>query len=146
MSEKKVPKINIIRKWKAVFPWLDFLDGMKIVCKFCKSQEEKLRLMPGANLTFVTRSTNYCPSMLKDHAQTDGHKQAVGEEAHVEAEASGISLQPCKVYQAVSSSSSVVQGLNRMGDNEQESVTKLNHIVFHVATKGLPFKYFKDDI
>ena len=33
-----------------------------------------------------------------------------------------------------------------MGDNQRESVTKLNHIVFHVATKGLPFKYFKDKI
>ena len=40
MSEKKVPKINTIRKWKAMFPWLDFLDGMKMVCKSCKSQEE----------------------------------------------------------------------------------------------------------
>ena len=49
--------------------------------------------MPGANLTFMTGSTNYCPSTLKDHAQTDGHKQAVAEEAHAEAEASGISLQ-----------------------------------------------------
>ena len=118
MSEKKVPKINTIRKWKAMFPWLDFLDGMKMVCKSCKSQEEKLRSMPGANLTFVTGSTNYRPSTLKDHTQTDGHKQAIGEEAHAEAEASGISLQPCKVYQAVPSSSSIAQGLNRMGDNE----------------------------
>ena len=119
MSEKKVPKINTIRKWKAMFPWLDFLDGMKMVCKSCKSQEEKLRSMPGANLTFVTGSTNYRPSTLQDHAQTDGHKRAVGEEAHTEAEASGVSLQPRKVYQAVPFSSSIVQGLNRMGDNER---------------------------
>ena len=33
-----------------------------------------------------------------------------------------------------------------MGNNEQESVTKLNHIAFNVATKGLPFKYFKGEI
>ena len=107
-----------------MFPWLDFLDGMKMVCKSCKSQEEKLQLMPGANLMFMTDSINYYPSMLKDHAQTDGHKQAVGEEAHAEAEASGMSLQAHKVYQTVPSSSSIVQGLNRMGDNEQESATK----------------------
>ena len=85
---KKVPKINTIRKWKAMFPWLDFLDGMKMVCKSCKSQEEKLQLIPGANLTFVTWSTNYHPSMLKNHTQTDGHKWADGEEAHAEAEVS----------------------------------------------------------
>ena len=107
MSEKKVPKINAIRKWKAMFPWLDFLDGMKMVFKSCKSQEEELRLMPDTNLMLVTGNTNYCPSTLEDHAQTDGHKQSVGEEAHTEAEASGISLQPRKVYQAVPSNSSI---------------------------------------
>ena len=42
MLEKKVPKINTVRKWIAMFPWLDFLDGMKMVCISCKSQEEKL--------------------------------------------------------------------------------------------------------
>ena len=101
--------------------------------------------MPGANLTFVTGSTNYRPT-LTDYAQIDGHKRAVGEEAHAEAEASGVSSQPRKIYEAAPSSSSIVQGLNRMGDNERESVTKLNHIAFHVTTKGLPFKYFKDEI
>ena len=49
---KKVPKINTIRKWNAMFPWLDFLDGMKIVCKSCKSQQEKLWLMSSANFFF----------------------------------------------------------------------------------------------
>ena len=72
---------------------------------------------------FVTGSTNCCPSMLKDHAQTDSQGWAVGEEGHTEAEASGISSQPHKVYQAVPSNSSIVQVLNRMGANEQESVT-----------------------
>ena len=101
-----------------MFPWLDFLDGMKMACKSCKSQEDKLRLMPHANLTFVTWSTNYHPFTLKNHAHTDGYKRAVGEETHAEAEASDVSLQPRKVYQAVASSSAIVQGLNRMGDNE----------------------------
>ena len=95
--------------------------------------------MPGANLMLVTGSTNYCPSTLKVHPQTDGHKQAVGEEARTKAKTSDVFLQTCKVYQAVPSTSTIVQGFNRMGDNERESVEKLNHIVFHVATKGLPF-------
>ena len=96
-----------------MFSWLDFLDRMIMVCKSCKSQEENLQLMPGANLMFLTGSTNYRPFTLKDHAHTDGHKQAVGEEAHAGAEASGLSLQLCKVYEAVPSSSSIDQGLNR---------------------------------
>ena len=73
-------------------PWLDFLDEMEMVCESWKLQEEKLRLMPGANLTFMSGSTNYRPSTL-EHAQTDGDKWAVGEEVHGEAGASGVSLQ-----------------------------------------------------
>ena len=119
--KKKVPKINTVRKWKSMFPWLDFLDGMKMVCKPFKSQEQKLRLMSVANLTFVTGSTNYCPSSLKGHAQTDNHKQAVVEEAHAEAEASGVSLQPRKVYQAVPSSSSNVTEWGIMNKNQPQS-------------------------
>ena len=91
-----------------------FSGWNKMVCKPCNSQEEKLWLIPGANLTFVTGSTNYRSSTLKDHAQTDGHKLAVGEEAHAEVEASDVSLQPRKVYQGVPSSSSIVQELNRI--------------------------------
>ena len=56
--------------------------------------------------------------MLKRPSSWRRAKRVVGEETHAEAEASGVSLQPRKVYQAVPSSSSIVQGLNRMGDNE----------------------------
>ena len=124
----------------------------------------------------MTGSTNYRSSTLKDHAQTDGHKRAVGEEAHAEVEASGVSLQPRKVYQGVPSSSSIVQELNRIKrisykvesyvvhcviwyhlynlnnvKNTHGEVLILvkfqaSHIVFCVATKELPLKYFKDDI
>ena len=74
MPEKRPPKIKTIKKWKESFKWLKFVDGMKMVCTF-KAHEEKLRLMPDANLTFVTGSTNYRPSTLKDHEQTNGHKK-----------------------------------------------------------------------
>ena len=45
--------------------------------------------MPGANLTFVTGSTNYCPSTLKDHKHTDGHKRAEKETEHEKSKATG---------------------------------------------------------
>ena len=46
----------------------------------CRLQEVKIRLMPKANNTFIYGSTNYKPSMLKDHASTETHKRAVQEE------------------------------------------------------------------
>ena len=45
--------------------------------------------MPGANLTFVTGSTNYCPSTLKDHKHIDGHKRAEKETEHKKSKAAG---------------------------------------------------------
>ena len=85
MSEKKPPKIKTIKNWKESFKWLKFVDGMKMVCTTCEANAEKLRLMPSANLAFVTGSTNYRPSALKDHEQTDGHKRAVKESEHEKA-------------------------------------------------------------
>ena len=72
---------------------------MKMVCTTCKTHEEKLRLMPGANLTFVTGSTNYHPSTLKDNKETDGHKRAEKETEHKKAKAAESELPPRKVSQ-----------------------------------------------
>ena len=99
MPEKKPPKIKTIKKWKEYFKWLKFVDGMKMVCTTCTAHEEKLRLMPDVNLTFVTGSTNYCPSTLKDHKQTNGHKRAEKETQHQKAKAAGSELPPRKVSQ-----------------------------------------------
>ena len=99
MPEKKPPKIKTIKKWKEYFKWLKFVDGMKMVCTTCTAHEEKLRLMPDVNLTFVKGSTNYCPSTLKDHKQTNGHKRAEKETQHQKAKAAGSELPPRKVSQ-----------------------------------------------
>ena len=62
-----------------------------------QGNEKKLRLMPGANLTFVTGSTIYCPSNLKDRKQRDGHKRDEKETEHEKAKAAGSELPPRKV-------------------------------------------------
>ena len=62
------------------FPWLlvtDSGDDRKMICTICKSQEEKLKLMPHTNMTFINGSANFTSSTLSDHVATDGHKQAV---------------------------------------------------------------------
>ena len=121
MSEKKPPRTKTIEKWKELYPWLKFTNDMKMICTSCKSQEEKLKLMPSANLTFVNGSTNYKPSTLKDHAATECHKRAIREIEHEKAIEAGSSLQPRKIVQHLPSTSSIVQGFRRMGDNERVS-------------------------
>ena len=96
---KKATKNKTIKKWKESFKSLKFIDSMKMVCTTCKAHEEKLRLTPGANLTFVTGSTNYNPSTLKDHKETDGHKRAEKETEHKKAKAAESELPPRKVSQ-----------------------------------------------
>ena len=70
-----------------------------MVCTTRKAQEKKLRLMPSANLTFVTGSTSCPPSTLKDHEQTDGHKRAKKESEHKKAKAAGSERPPRKAFQ-----------------------------------------------
>ena len=76
MLNKSIPTETTLRKWKSRFSWLKIIDvgGKKMICKVCISQEEKLKLMPSANLTFINGSTNFKMSLLSDYATTDGHK------------------------------------------------------------------------
>ena len=59
---KKVPKDSTISKWKEKFPWLLVTDSggdRKMICTICKSQEEKLKLMPHTNMTFNRRDCEF---------------------------------------------------------------------------------------
>ena len=119
---------------------------MKMVCITCKAHEEKLRLMPGANLTFVTESTNYHPSTLKDREQTEGHKRAEKGTEHKKAKATGSELPPKKVSQDPhTTDSTIAQELHKMGENEHKALVKFHHIAYQIALKGLPFTHFKDE-
>ena len=78
--DKKVPEDSTISKWKEKFPWLlvtDLGGDKKIICTTCKSQEEKLQLMPRTNMTFIDGSANFKSSTIPDHFATDEHKRAV---------------------------------------------------------------------
>ena len=103
--------------------------------------------MPGANLTFVTGSTNYCPSTLKDHEQTDCHKRAEKETQHEKAKAAGSELPPIKVSQDFHpTGSTIAQALPKMRENEGKALVKFHHIAYQIALKGLPFTHFKDEM
>ena len=79
--EQKIPKETTFNKWKVKYSWLKTLtlgQKKKVICTVCTSQEEKLKLMPRVNLTFVTGKFKL--STLNEHENTDGHKRAIREE------------------------------------------------------------------
>ena len=52
---------------------------MKMICKVCPAQKGKIEMMRSYNSTFISGSTNYKVSTLKDHVQAECHKRAVKE-------------------------------------------------------------------
>ena len=44
-----------------------------MICKLCTAQKGKIEMMPSYNPAFINGSTNYKPSTLKDHVQTECH-------------------------------------------------------------------------
>ena len=84
--------------------WLLVIDSggnRKIICTICKSQEEKLKLLPCTNMTFIDRSANFKSSTLSDNVTADGHKRAVKGKNHEDAISAGSSTRPEKVIHEV---------------------------------------------
>ena len=146
-SKLLIPKDKTLKKWQDKYSWLKIVnvnDKKKMICTVCTSQEEKLKLMPRANLTFVNGSTNFKLSTLADHVNADSHKQALREKKYAEAVAAGTSLAPVKITQEVPSYSAIGVGLKRMGEKEKDAIIKLNDIAHYVAVKGRAFTHFQD--
>ena len=53
--------------------WANSGGDRKMICTICKSQEEKLKLMPCTNLTFIDGCANFKSSTWSDHVTTDEH-------------------------------------------------------------------------
>ena len=72
-----------------------------MICIICKYQEEKLKLMPCTNMTFIDKSANFKSSTLSDHIATDEHKQAVKQKNQEDAISTGSLTRPKKVIHDV---------------------------------------------
>ena len=144
MAEKKLPKDATIKKWKEGFSWLQITETKKLVCVICSPQEEKIRRMPRVNLSFITGSTNYKLSALKEHQLSDGHKRAEKEEEAEKATAAGLSIPPVRVVQNIPENSAISMGFKQMGETERTAISKLHDIAYYIALKGCAFTDFVD--
>ena len=146
MSNKSIPKETFLRKCKDQFSWLKIIDvggENKMIYKVFTSQEEKLKLMPNTNLTFIKGSTNFKKSSLSDHETTDEHKSGIREQENEKATVAGLTVTPCKVVQETQTYSAIAD-FKRMGETKKTALKKLFDIAHHIATKGQPFTEFKD--
>ena len=145
MSNKSIPKETTLRKCKDQFSWLKIIDvggEKKMICKVFTSQEEKLKLMPNTNLTFIKGSTNIKKSSLSVHETTDEHTSGITEQENEKATAAGLAVTPCKVVQETQTYSAIADF--KMGEAKKTALKKLFDIAHHIAIKGQPFTDFKD--
>ena len=140
-NNKSIRNETTLRKWKDWFSWLKIIDvggEKKMICKVCTGQEEKLKLMPSANLTFINGSSNFKMSALSDHATIDGHTRAIRQQENEKAIAAGLTNAPHKVVPETPTYSAIGAGFKRMGEAKKTALKKVD-IAHHIAVKGRPF-------
>ena len=57
-----------------------------------------------------------------------------------------MTLLPRKVVQHAPTDSAIAKELQKMGENDRDTVTKLHEIAFYIASQGLPFTAFEKQV
>ena len=83
---------KVLKRWRTQFSWLDITNSKTLICKIYCSQEDKLHSMPNFSMSFISGSSNYRLSALKDYDNSTCHQCAIPEKEHEEALAVGKSL------------------------------------------------------
>ena len=96
--------------------------------------------MPNVSMSFISGSSNYRLSALKDHDNSACHQRAICEKEHEEAVAVGKSLPPRKIQRGpLTSESPIYLGIQQMSKKNCETLSKLHNISFHIALQKLLF-------
>ena len=75
-EKQTLPKLKMLQDWKEEFPFLVF-TSTSMTCKLCNSFDSKIMECKNYNPSFVNGSTNFHKSVVKDHANTMMHSEAV---------------------------------------------------------------------
>ena len=92
-----LPSEKVLKRWREQFSWLDITNNKTLICKICCLLQDKLPSMPNVSMSFISGSSNYQSSALKDHDNSACHQHAIHEKEHEEAVAVGKSLPPRKI-------------------------------------------------
>ena len=139
-----LPLEKVLKRWREQFSWLDITNNKTLICKICCLLQDKLPSMPNVSMSFISGSSNYQSSALKDHDNSACHQHAIHEKEHEEAVAVGKSL-PLRKFQhrPLTSESPIYLGIQQMSEKDHETLSKLHNISFHIALQRLLFKAFK---
>ena len=92
-----LPSEKVLKRWREQFSCLDITNNKTLICKTCCWQQDKLRSMLNFSMSFISGSSNYRLSALKDHDNSAYHQSAIREKEHEEAVVVGKSLPPRKI-------------------------------------------------
>ena len=99
--------------------------------------------MPNVSMSFLSRSSNYWLSTLKDHDNSACHQCAIHEKEHEEAVAVRKSLPPRKIQCcSLTSELPIYLGIQQMNEKDSETLSKLHNISFHITLQRLLFTAF----
>ena len=113
-----------------------------MICKICKSEEEKLKLMPCTNMTFIDGRANFKSSTWSDYISTDGHKGAMKEENHEDVISVGSLTRPEKKIYEVPTYSAIGSGFRKK--TEKERIGQTLWYTHYIPVKGRAFTDFED--
>ena len=121
-----LPLEKVLKRWREQFSWLDITNSKTLICKICCLLEDKLPSMPNVSMSFISESSNYQSSALKDHDNSACHQHAIHEKEHEEAVAVGKSLPPRKFqHLPLTSESPIYLGIQQMSEKDRETLSKL---------------------
>ena len=110
---------------RAVF-LVGYYNNKTLICKICFSQQDKLCSMPNVSMSFISLSSNYWLSALKDHGNSAWCQCAIREKEHEEAVAVGNFLPPRKIqHRPLTSESLIVLGIQQMSEKDCETLSKI---------------------
>ena len=126
---------------------MDITNNKTLTYKICCSQEGKLRSMLNFSMSFIYGRSNYALFVLKDHDNSACHQRVILEKEHEEAVAIGKSLPPRKIkHYPLTSESPIYLGIQQMSEKDQETLSKLNNISFHIMLQRLLFTAFQNQV
>ena len=129
-----LPSEKVLKRWRKQFSWLYITSNKTLICKICCSQEDKLRSMLNFSMSFISGSSNYRLSALKDYDNSACHQRVNREKEHQEAITVGKSLPPRKIQRRpLTSEPPIYLHIQQMSEKDRETLSKLHDISSHVA-------------
>ena len=138
-KENKLLKTGNFKRCKEDHSWLEYDKEITMICKTCIAQKGKIETMSRYNSIFINIITNYKPSQLKDHTQTECHKRTIRENNEKHIRALGFSFSMWKVVKTIPEDSAMKKCITKITINDHRALVKLFHIAYFIAQKGHTF-------